>query len=586
LRGCLIALRFLFAILLAIAALTTTCGDDDAEAPADSEEQETQSEEPGDARRQGGEITLASPDLPPRLDPHATSFLSFGQDLSLQQMLWRGLYSLDSENEVVAAPNGMAGGPPDVSGDGRVVKVRLNDGLTWSDGDDLRAEDFVAGIIRSCHPRIDNEFRYIISNIVGCEDFANADPTTANLETLQAAVGVRATDSLTIEFRLQQAQPSFPAALTLLPSFPVPVHLERFAAGTVDDPGEWGLDPDELVYNGPYTLLEFSAEERAALGANPNWSGQITPSLDRLIIQVYAEPGSALVAYRADEVQLLNLTRDPEQVEAAREEFPEELVEAVTAATLSLSPQLANEVLADIDVRLALAHAIDRESLNEALGGPYTPTTSWIPEDVSGVPQGSYDAAIGFDPEAARQHLAAAGYPGGRGFPSLGILVTGAEGFERFVATAEFLRAHIREVLGVDLEVEAVDLDTWEQRHSAGQFDLALDGWFQDYPDPENWILGLFDTGGQANFGGCSDPEIDALIEEARLNLEDQERRQQYRDVERLVIERVCGVIPYAHPTNRYLIKPDLRGFAENATVNDFFFAGDNVAEAWGLRAE
>jgi ABC-type oligopeptide transport system substrate-binding subunit len=108
----------------------------------------------------------------------------------------------------------------------------------------------------------------------------------------------------------------------------------------------------------------------------------------------------------------------------------------------------------------------------------------------------------------------------------------------------------------------------------------------QDYPDPENWILGLFDSDGAGNYYGCSDPDIDALIEEARFNPDDEERREQYRQVERLVIEQVCGIAPYIHTGLNSLLKPELVGFRENVSGNDVQVPGEGVPEAWGLRAE
>ena len=67
----------------------------------------------------------------------------------------------------------MAEGDPEISEDGKTFTVTLKDGLLWSDGDDLTAEDFVAGIIRTCDPVNAGEYQYLLSNIVGCDDYFN-----------------------------------------------------------------------------------------------------------------------------------------------------------------------------------------------------------------------------------------------------------------------------------------------------------------------------------------------------------------------------------------------------------------------------
>jgi ABC-type oligopeptide transport system substrate-binding subunit len=81
-------------------------------------------------------------------------------------------------------------------------------------------------------------------------------------------------------------------------------------------------------------------------------------------------------------------------------------------------------------------------------------------------------------------------------------------------------------------------------------------------------------------------PEIDSLVAEAISNTNDEERREQYREIERLILENVCGIAPYWHESNKYLIRDYLVGFRENAVGQDAVIAGDWNAEAWGLAAE
>src|SRR3989304_5473705 len=141
-------------------------------------------------RRQGGELTVQSVEFA-SLDPH---FSSFAQDISLQRMLWRGLFSLDKEN--VPQPS-MAAAQPEVSDDGRTYTITLRDGLKWSDGDTLLAEDFVLAIHRTCNPGNAGEYQYVLTTIVGCDDHYGA---AAFDQALEDAIGVKATDDLTIEF--------------------------------------------------------------------------------------------------------------------------------------------------------------------------------------------------------------------------------------------------------------------------------------------------------------------------------------------------------------------------------------------------
>ena len=78
-------------------------------------------------------------------------------------------------------------------------------------------------------------------------------------------------------------------------------------------------------------------------------------------------------------------------------------------------------------------------------------------------------------------------------------------------------------------------------------------------------------------------PEIDDLIEKAKFNPNDEERREQFREVNRLIVENVCGAAPTHHPGNNYLISEKLGGAREFATTSDFVLAGDWASEEWYL---
>ena len=132
----------------AVMVLAMACGGDDDDEGDETPEATAGATEPsgtGDERQDGGEITVHAQDLE-SFDPH---FSSFAQDISVFRMLWRGLYTMDVDN--VPQPS-MASAAPEVSADGLTYTIALRDGLTWSDGDDLTAEDFEYGLKRTCNP--------------------------------------------------------------------------------------------------------------------------------------------------------------------------------------------------------------------------------------------------------------------------------------------------------------------------------------------------------------------------------------------------------------------------------------------------
>lgn len=562
--------RFSVVALVAILALVAlpACGDDEEEeATPTATPAETPAATPTPAA--GGELTVATFE-PDALDPH---FSSFSQDISLQRMLWTGLYWLDANN--VSQPQ-MAAALPEISADGRTYTITLKEGLLWSDGDDLKAEDFVMGILRTCNPVHAGEYQYVLTNLAGCDDhFGNEAGFDASLQNL---VGVRAIDDLTLEITIGEPQPTFTIILSMWMTWPAPVHLFPNSSDPWPEPGPDA--PGQLAYNGPYILTGYNPGDSAVLEPNPNWAGDIKPTLDTLTLRFIDDLAVANEAFRAGEVDFA--TVDEVQLPTIVSEFGPtgEYVKVEAAITLGLQMQLEKPPLDNLDVRLALARAFDREQLNEVVyGGGNTATTTWIPLGDGGEAPDAFEDVIGFDPDAARAHLEAAGYPNGEGFPVLTFLDRDSPTSR---ALTEFLQESFRTVLNIDTEIELVDAPTRSARFTSEDFELFRGGWIHDYPDPENWILGLFETGGTLNNYNCSNPQIDALVEDARFNTNDAERRQQYTDINRLISESVCGVAPFIHLANHYLIKSNVVGMVENASAQDAVIPGDWMPEAWG----
>lgn len=559
-------LRIRWIWLLAAAAAVALL----AFAACDGDDEEGDGGVTGD-RIEGGELTVATIEGD-ALDPH---FSSFASDISLQRMLWRALYTLDFNNEPQPS---MAAEMPQISEDGKTYTIKLREGLKWSDGDDLKAEDFVMGFQRTCNPDNAGEYEYLLTNVVGCDDhYYNEDGFDEALENL---VGIRAVDDTTLEITLAEPQPTFTIILSLWMTFPAPVHLFPNSSDPWPEPGPGA--PGKLAYNGPYVLTAYNAGDSAVLEPNPNWAAPngISPTLDKLTLRFIDDFAVADNAYRTGEVDFANV--DLVQLRAIVDEFGDnvEYFRAPKPTTVGMEFQLKKPPLDNLDVRLALVRADDHDLENEVcFQGGRVPSTTWIPEVTGGVPPDTFEDVIGTDEEAARQHLADAGYPNGEGFPVLTILVRDDTTSK---CAGEFHQERYRTVLNIETKIEVVDGPTRSARYTAQDFELFPGGWIQDYPDPENWIIGLYDTGGSLNNYNCSDPDIDAKIEQARFNTNDEERLQLYKEINELIVTRVCGIGPFLHVADHYLIKTFAVGLRENITGQDGVVAGDWIAEAWG----
>jgi oligopeptide transport system substrate-binding protein len=565
--------RYLLPSLLAIAALAAfaACGDDEKDTGGTA----TPTEKPAGGRIDGGELIAATIEGE-NLDPHQSSFAT---EISFERMLWRGPYTMDAADVPQPA---MAEELPEISADGLTYTITLKEGLLWSDGDDLLAEDFVMAILRTCNPVIAGEYQYVLSNVVGCDaHYGNEAGFDAALE---AAVGVKEIDDLTYEITLANPSPTFTIILSMWVAFPVPVHLFPNSSDEWPAPGP-GF-PAALAYNGPYIVTEYEPGDHTTLAPNPNWVGDVKPTLATLTLRFIDDFAVSNRAYEADELDFTNVNLP--ELTSLREKFEPtgEYIRVLKPTTVGMEMNLERPPLDNLDVRLALVRADDHDLENKVCyQGGRVPSTSWLPAVIKGGAEpDTFEDVIGYDPVKAREHLTAAGYknadnPGGLDFPVLTILV-------RDDTAAKCLAERHQELwrtnLGIETDIEIVDSPTRSARFKAEDFDLFPGGWVQDYPDPENWIIGLFDTDGGNNHYNCSDPEIDAKIAEAQFNTNEDERIQLYSELNELIVTRVCGIGPFMHVADHYLIKPYVVGMGENSTGQDGVIAGDWFAEAWG----
>ncbi len=556
--------RFLWVALLAFAAVLALAACNEEEKGGGG----------GGERIEGGTLTVATLEGD-KIDPHQSSFAS---EISLERMLWRGAYTLDKDDKPQPA---MAASLPSISADGLTYTITLKDGLKWSDDQPLTAKDFVLGILRTCNPSVAGEYQYVLSNIVGCDDyFGAADKTAQEQDALKDLVGVKLIDELTYEITLAQPQVTFTTILTMWPTFPVPSHLFPNPGDTWPAPGP--AAPGQLAYNGPYEMTEYAPGDHVTLVPNKNWAGDVKPTLDTLVLRYIDDFAVADRAYEAGELDFANVNLVEVKAIQAQFEPTGEFLEVPKPTTVDMEFQLKHPPLDNLDVRLALVRADDHHAENETCRqGVWIPSTTWLgPFVKGGAEPDAYDAQIGFNVEEAKKHLAAAGYPDGQGFPELTILIRDDTTAR---CTAEFHQQEWKTNLNITTKIEVVDSPTRSARFKAEEFELFPGGWIQDYPDPENWIVGQFDNPGEGNnHYNCSDPEIQDLIEKAHFNTNEEERIQQYHQINELIVTRVCGVGPFLHVADHYLIKPYVVGMKDFATGQDGVMAGDWRAEGWG----
>lgn len=515
-------------------------------------------------------------------DPHRSNF---EQDIAVARMMFRGLYNLADDNGSVKVVPAMAAGEPQVNGN--VYTVKLKSGLKWSDGQPLTAKDFVYGIQRECDPKVASPYQYVLGadilGLVGCDEYFNAlgteqapkSPTDAELAALRDAVGVKAIDDTTLQITLKAPKPTFTTIMSLWAAYPA-------RQDVIEKYGDKWTEPGNIVVNGPFIMTELVPKDHATFEPNPNWALEPKPALKKITVKFIDDPE---VGFRAFQTGELDIALAPAQEIPTIEKDPtlkSQFLKVPAGRIWSVEMQLKDKVLSDFNVRLALSRAINRDELVKVVwSDAFVPATYWI---VKGIPGHQGDAPfkdkIGYNPEAAKKALADAGYPNGQGFPKLTITVADTAARR---AEAEFLQKAWKETLNIDVEINAVDGKTRSQTFNSENFQLFPGGWQIDYPDPENVLIGLFNTGGGNNKYNCSDPEIDAKLKAAATETDNTKRIQLLKDAETLVVTKLCGAAPLYQSAFLYLVKPKIGGVYPNGSI-DASGPGNWCTECWYVK--
>jgi oligopeptide transport system substrate-binding protein len=499
----------------------------------------------------------AYPDV---IDPQQSSYVN---ELDVLGLIYEGLTRLDINQETVPGAAESWAYDDDAMG----ITFTLREGLTYSDGSPLTAERIRYAIERTCDPTVAGAYQAILFSVVGCAEFAalamddkgNArEFSDAEYEAARAALGVRAPDDLTLEVDFTQPTPFFHTiAYTWVLH---PVKAEIVAA----DPATWWTKAEGHVGNGPFVVTGIDPDQRWSFAANERyWQGR--PKLDGIEYVYIDDPAVALAEYRAGDLDILWVGGSLVDEVTADPELAAQLITSPVAGTITLDMSLTKEPFNDPKVREAFAYALDRETYcAEIMSGACVPALSWIPP---GTPGHVETDAFAFDPEAANQALADSSYGGPEGLPEITFVYGSDNPTDR--ARVEWMAGQFRDILGVELALEPMEgvaLQRMAQDPATYPQLSAFGGWYQDYPDPQNWLSVIWQCDSfDARMRGYCNEEFDRLVALGDTTVDPDARLGHYQEAERLLIADVPTVFLY-HDVGKYLIQPNVTGIVPTAS--------------------
>lgn len=417
----------------------------------------------------------------------------------------------------------------------------------WSDGTPLTAHDFVFAYHRLLHPDLAGPYAEMLYFLKNAEAFNRGEITDFD------QVGAKAIDDHTLHISLKEPVPFLPDITRHYTWFPIPRHVVlRFSknGNTISDRFTPWSDAGNLVGNGPFILKEWRFNDKIETAKNPRYWNAANVKLNGVrfvpVENFYTETRGFLAGQLHATYQL-----PPPLVDKLKAEHPEFVRQEPYIATDFIRINTTRPVLDQPKVRMALSKAIDRKLLCDHILQGNTPCGTITPD------MGDYqpDHIVSYDPQGAKDLLAEAGFPDGKGFPRFKILMSssGSRG------TVEALQAMWKQTLGVMIDVQPMDWGSYISSQQKLDFDISLAAWTGDYLDPSTFLLMWTKDNGNNNTGWHSE-EYENLLAEAAHQSNPAQRLALFKQAERLFME-AQPVLPISFRGRNYLLRPEVKNW-------------------------
>lgn len=435
----------------------------------------------------------------------------------------------------------------EISPDGLVYTFHLRAGLKWSDGVPLVANDFVQSYRRMLTPSYGAEYSYLLWYAKGAEEFNKGTLTDFS------QVGFAAPDDRTLRVTLKAPVPYL---LNIIASHyawkPVPIRvIEKF--GPLDQRRSQWTRAGNLVGNGPFLLKEWTPNQKIVVARNPYYWDAATVKLDGIQFFAIDDISTEERMFRAGQLhrtQELPLSK----IDTYRREHPDVLHIEPYLGVSYYYFNVERPPFTDQRVRRAFAMAIDRESLvkNVLRGGQQPAYALSYPGTAGYFPRARLEGG----PDEARRLLAEAGYPDGKGFPTVELTYNSSEN-NRILAEA--IQQMLLRNLGVNIGLVNQEWKVYRDSLRTHNFSLGRAGWIADYVDPHAF-LEIWVTGNGNNDGQYSNPEYDRLFQQALTAKTRDERYEIYQKMDAILVED-CPMLPIYHYTRVYALSPKVKGW-------------------------
>ncbi|RZU61997.1 peptide ABC transporter substrate-binding protein [Zhihengliuella halotolerans] len=418
------------------------------------------------------------------------------------------------------------------SEDAQTWDITLRDGWTFHDGTAVTADSFASAWNATATGS--NAWQGN-GTFVAFEGYDELNPSDGSAPATETLSGVEVVDDTHLTVTLNAPNADFPKLLSTNPTCPLP-------ASAFEDPAAYDEAP---VSNGPYKFASWDHNQQIVLEKWEDFQGDpgFSGGADRLVGKIYTSIDPAYTDMTAGNLDMIRNVPAP-MVEKASSQLGEEALFEVQTASKQQTLQIPDyiEELKSPDLRKAISMSIDREAIaTSLLKGHSTPSDSLVPPSLASYREGACDACT-FDPEEAKKLLESAG-----GFDGTLVIESNSASEQQLV---QAVATQIQDNLGIKVKLSPKLGTELSERRNNQELEGALFGlWGWAYMSPDQY-LSQYETGGDGNVAtGYSNEKVDALMEQARGEQDEQASADLYAEAEALVIQDLPA-IPLFIPTD------------------------------------
>jgi oligopeptide transport system substrate-binding protein len=413
----------------------------------------------------------------------------------------------------------------------------------------VTAHDFVYGWLRTLDPATAGDYAYVLApQVQGGVEFNGGSGAAED-------VGISAVDDYTLEVIAPPQNVVYtPSVFGLWMARPQPQWI-------IEEAGEFWIEPENFASYGPYALKEWPRGESITLIKNPFWPGtEFVPQakIDELVFYVLDET-TALARYEAGELDRTDTVSvaDIPRIQADPT-LSQEYSSDPQSCTYYAGFSVGIAPMDNVHLRRALSYAVDRQDIiDNILQGGQFPAPFFSNPTMNAAPlvENFPDLGIGYDPDMALAELDLAladlGLSDASELPPITYLFNTSSAHQ---AIGEALQAMWADELGVQVELTVQEFATYLDQRAT--FPVWRAGWCSDYPDNNNFLFDVFHSSSQNNDTGWSNPDFDALVEQAAAETDTATRIDLYSQAEDILIVQDAAIIPIYFYSANEMTKP------------------------------